>query len=142
MLFRSGGRPVGVAGALVRGSATFVSDLFVAPAAQGRGHGRRLLDALLAGVSECVVFSSHHPAAQHLYGSRGMHRVGRLLYLECGDRQRYVPEGGPLAAELLGAGWSIVDHDIVMATPGWTWPDGLLEASPGRFWPDGRDRPH
>ncbi|MFZ9483249.1 MAG: GNAT family N-acetyltransferase [Ilumatobacteraceae bacterium] len=133
------GRPVGVAGSLQVGTATFVSDLFVVSAAQGRGHGRRLVDALLHGVDECVVFSSHHPAARHLYESYGMRPLGRLLYLQHGDRRRYVPDGSPLAVDLLAHGWTTVDDDVVMATPGWEWPTGLLEASPGRFWPDGHD---
>lgn len=129
---------VGVAGSLQVGAAVFVSDLFVHPAAQGLGHGRALLDALLDGASECVVFSSHHPAALHLYERRGMRAIGRLLYVRSGERRRYVPDSSPLAQELLDRGWSVVDDDIVMATPGWEWPEGLLEASPGQFWPDGR----
>jgi hypothetical protein len=85
------------------------------------------------------VFSSHHPAARHLYESYGMRPLGRLLYLQHGDRRRYVPDGSPLAVDLLAHGWTTVDDDVVMATPGWEWPTGLLEASPGRFWPDGHD---
>ena len=133
-----GGRAVGVAGSLPVAGATFVSDLFVSPDARGRGVGRALLEALLADAGECLVFSSHHPAARHLYECRGLRPLGRLLYLERTGQRRYVPDHAVAHVDdLVGSGWVVVDDDIVMATQGWTWPEGLLEASPGRFWPDG-----
>lgn len=133
-----GGRAVGVAGSLPVAGATFVSDLFVSPDARGRGVGRALLEALLADAGECVVFSSHHPAAGHLYESLGLRSLGRLLYLERAGQRRYVPDRAVAHLDdLMRSGWVVVDDDVVMATRGWSWPEGLLEASPGRFWPDG-----
>jgi len=133
------GVPVGVAGSLPIGDATFVSDLFVEPDRQGEGIGGLLLGALLIGGGAFVTFSSRHPAAARLYARHGMDARGEVSYLSRDGQTRYVVDGSPLGRHLLDAAWSVVDSDIVMATPDWQWPTGLDEVSPGRFWPNAPD---
>lgn len=129
--------PVGLAGSLPIGAATFVSDLFVAPRWHGRGIGGLLVAALLVGDGPFVTFSSQHPAALRLYGRHGMERRGDVLYLERDGRVRHVLSDSATSSRLIADGWSAVDADVVMASPGWAWPDALEEVSPGRFWPNG-----
>jgi len=69
-----GGRPVGVTLASRRGPLWFLSLLTVAPAGQGRGTGRLLLDAALRTAEDAgaaLICSSEDPRALHRYGSAG-----------------------------------------------------------------------
>lgn len=128
---------MGMVGILVREQATFVSDLFVDPSVHGRGFGGQLLAAVLDRPSTwptaVVTFSSQHPAARALYERHGLQVCGRVAYLSSGDVVRHVLDGSPLARRLRDAGWSEIDHDLVMATPGWEWPADRDEVSPGSF---------
>jgi len=60
---------------------TMVTDLFIAPPAQGRGIGGRLLAHLLDGTAKRMTFSSKHAAALPAYERAGMTPSWRLLYL-------------------------------------------------------------
>src|SRR3954468_21731654 len=70
------GAVVGVAQALVREGLWGLSLYAVAPALQGRGVGRRLLDATLAhgagAIRGRVILSTEHPAAMHRYARTGL----------------------------------------------------------------------
>lgn len=70
----SDGRVVGVALALKRGAMWGLSLLVVDPGRQGRGVGRRLLDAALGYAdpnAPAVILSSRDPRAMHRYASAG-----------------------------------------------------------------------
>ena len=63
------------------GSLTLLCDLFVDPARQGRGVGRRLLDRAFAETTDRVTFSSQDPRALPLYARYGLAPRWPLLYL-------------------------------------------------------------
>jgi GNAT superfamily N-acetyltransferase len=75
------GTLVGVGGVLLDEPAAMVTDLFLTAAAQGRGVGRALLDALLVGTERRCTAASEHPAALPTYEARGMARVGHVHYV-------------------------------------------------------------
>jgi len=66
---------------------TMLCDLFVDPAAHGRGCGRAMLTDLWAGASRKMTFSSLHANAVPLYTSFGLDAWWPLLYLH-GDATR------------------------------------------------------
>src|SRR4051794_33788003 len=57
------GTVAGVAGAIERGGATFLTDCFVDPARHGLGIGRGVLEAALAHAGATWTFASEDPAA-------------------------------------------------------------------------------
>lgn len=73
---------LGYAGLVATGHQADVQTLAVSPAAQGRGLGRALLDALLAearrrGVGEVVLeVRAENDAARRLYAAAGFERIG------------------------------------------------------------------
>ncbi|MFE6869717.1 mycothiol synthase [Kitasatospora sp. NPDC057692] len=80
------------------GSANPAAELVVAPAARGRGHGRPLVDAVLAEAGragrEHVDFWVHggHPAARHLAGAYGAELVRELRQMRrTGPQTEAVP---------------------------------------------------
>lgn len=100
-----------------------VTDLFVHPAAQGRGVGGTILDALLTGRPRRTTFSSGHPAALPAYARRGMaprwtlhYRNGVVRDVASLDIARDSARGvvvsevdapRAVAAELLGRSWLV-----------------------------------
>jgi ribosomal-protein-alanine N-acetyltransferase len=88
----SGGRLLGYAGLAVAGGDADVQTVAVAAAAQGRGLGRSLLEALTAqarraGATWAVLeVRADNTAAQSLYTSSGFERIGvRRRYYQPGD---------------------------------------------------------
>ncbi len=77
----AGGAIVGFAGAIDRGEARFLTDLFVDPAFHERGAGRALLEAALGEHPARMTFSSADPRALGLYIRSGMRPWWPLLYL-------------------------------------------------------------
>jgi GNAT superfamily N-acetyltransferase len=75
------GLVVGYGGTRPIGDATMLCDLFIDPAHQGSGVGRRLLDHLLDGRTEIFTFSSRDPRAMPLYARYGLVPRWPLLYL-------------------------------------------------------------
>ena len=63
------------------GAVTMLCDLFVDPAAHGRGLGRAMLADLWAGAGRRMTFSSLHAHAVPLYTSFGLDAWWPLLYL-------------------------------------------------------------
>jgi GNAT superfamily N-acetyltransferase len=63
---------LGFGGAVDVGGARLLSDLYVHRDAHGRGIGRVLLDAVMAGSSSRFTFASNDPAALPLYARAGM----------------------------------------------------------------------
>jgi GNAT superfamily N-acetyltransferase len=63
------------------GDTTMLCDLFIDPARQGSGIGRRLLDQVLDGCTEIFTFSSRNPRAMPLYVRYGLVPRWPLLYL-------------------------------------------------------------
>lgn len=68
------GRPVAFASAWLRGRDWFLASLFVATAAQGRGAGRALLDAVWTGgeLRRRTLTDAIQPVSNALYGVRGL----------------------------------------------------------------------
>ncbi len=107
---------------------TMLCDLFVDPAAHGKGCGRAMLATLWADASRRMTFSSLHSNAMPLYTSFGLDAWWPLLYLH----------GQP--ARLSGAdGWTVerasADH-VAQLEFGWTAVDraadyGAWGARPG-----------
>lgn len=98
----------GYAGLAVTGTEADVQTIAVAPAAQGRGLGRVLLDALVAQAGEqgattlLLEVRADNPAAIRLYERTGFERIAlRRRYYQPGDidahvmRLRPVTAGGP-----------------------------------------------
>jgi GNAT superfamily N-acetyltransferase len=67
-----GRQVVGFAGAVDVGGARLLSDLYVHRDAHGRGIGKTLLGAVMAGAVERLTFASNDPAALPLYARAGM----------------------------------------------------------------------
>ena len=91
-----GGQALGFAGTVRpggAGGATFLSDLFVRPDAQGRGIGRRLLEAAFDRPGPRATFASADPRALPLYIRFGMLPRWPNLYLD-GSADR-LPEAAP-----------------------------------------------
>ena len=108
---------------------TMLCDLFVDPAAQGRGCGRAMLAELWAGSSRRMTFSSLHANAVPLYTSFGLDAWWPLLYLHgepsglpAGQRagqwvvERALPAPHPAVRALLAAGWHVGEFDLFMAS--------------------------
>ncbi len=78
-------RMVGFGGTIRIGSGadaiSMLTDLFIDPAAHGRGYGRAILTELWGGEHRRMTFSSRHPNALPLYTSFGLDAGWRLLYL-------------------------------------------------------------
>ncbi len=72
---------------------TMLCDLFVDPAAQGRGCGRAMLAELWAGSARRMTFSSLHANAVPLYTSFGLDAWWPLLYLH--GEPSGLPRSGP-----------------------------------------------
>jgi len=100
LVARDGAALVGYAGLALsggRGGQADVQTLAVAPAAQGRGLGRRLLDDLVAkargaGATEVVLeVRAENAAAQALYAAAGFERIGvRRGYYRPGGTDAHV----------------------------------------------------
>jgi GNAT superfamily N-acetyltransferase len=72
---------VGFAGAIDRGEARFLTDLFVDPSFQEHGTGRALLEAILGDRPARMTFSSADQRALGLYIRSGMRPWWPILYL-------------------------------------------------------------
>lgn len=70
----SEGRVVGYSAAWVRGDAWFLAGLFIDPAFQGRGVGRRLIELAMAGAPRhrMTISDTIQPISNALYAKRGM----------------------------------------------------------------------
>ncbi len=127
-----GGKVVGF-GAVQRlgtepGAVAMLCDLFVDPAAHGKGCGRALLTTLWADAQRRMTFSSLHSNAVPLYTSFGLDAWWPLLYLH-GEPDRLpaqdgwaVDQASPDEVAQLELGWSGVDrtadHHAWAARPG------------------------
>ena len=77
------GQVVGFGGTVTRSGGLYLVDLFVSPAHQSHGIGRRLLNALCAThQGPSFTFASADPRAQRLYEQFGMHAVEPYHYLD------------------------------------------------------------
>ena len=100
---------VGFAGTYQREGATYLTDLFVDPANQSQGHGRRLLEVAWADSVSRMTSSSQDPRALAAYTRFGARPRWPHLYLEL-------------------AKVSMVSSKRFMTTPwvtddcGWSWP--------------------
>jgi len=82
MVAEESGVVVGFGGAVDMGGARLLSDLYVHAGAHGRGVGKSVLEAVLAGAAECLTFASNDPATIPLYSRAGMVCRWPLLTLE------------------------------------------------------------
>ncbi|MBT0767895.1 ribosomal protein S18-alanine N-acetyltransferase [Kineosporia sp. J2-2] len=96
---------LGYAGLLAPGPEADVQTVAVAPAAQGQGVGRRLLDALIGAAHErratsllLEVRADNEPAIG-LYGSRGFERIAIRRRYYPGDVDAWVMRLRPLTSE-------------------------------------------
>jgi GNAT superfamily N-acetyltransferase len=120
----SGGRVVGFTAALVRGDTWYLSALFVDPAFQGRGVGRKLLALAWSGSvrRRITITEAIQPVSTGLYASRGLLPVTPMLELwgrptiEGIDRRLEATEPSPEALRLIDlAAYGFdraVDHDF------------------------------
>jgi ribosomal-protein-alanine N-acetyltransferase len=99
------GEVIGYAGLLVPGPEADVQTIAVAPAAQGRGVGGALLDALITRARERGATSlmlevrADNPPAINLYEKRGFERIAiRRRYYQPGDVDAWVMRLRPLPA--------------------------------------------
>jgi GNAT superfamily N-acetyltransferase len=76
------GEVIGFGGVVDASGVAMLSDLFITPAARGRGVGGALLRELLTAFERRMTFSSKHPGALPAYRRVGMEPRGRLLYIE------------------------------------------------------------
>jgi GNAT superfamily N-acetyltransferase len=84
---------VGFGAAVFTGRTTHVADLFVTPEQQGKGHGGRLLTAVLGERRPRSTFSSDDPRALPLYVRAGMAPLWPNLYIAGDPRRLPTPEG-------------------------------------------------
>jgi GNAT superfamily N-acetyltransferase len=84
----SAGEVVGFAGAIAVPAGWFLTDLFVAPAVQGRGVGRALLAETLPATGSRLTFSSADRRALPIYVRAGMSPWWPLLYLRAPSPSR------------------------------------------------------
>jgi GNAT superfamily N-acetyltransferase len=75
------GEPVGFGASVWTGRSTHLADLFVLPARQSHGIGRRLLDEVLGDAWPRTTFGSGDPRALPLYLRAGMRALWPNLYL-------------------------------------------------------------
>ncbi len=107
VVLHDGEQCVGYAGLSVAGDVADVMTIGVAPAAQGRGHGRTLLELLVARAREADVEAvvlevrSDNDSARKLYERNGFQQIGvRRRYYQPGDvdalvlRRLMGPAGG------------------------------------------------
>jgi GNAT superfamily N-acetyltransferase len=88
-----GGVVVGFGATVFTGRTTHLADLFVAPDHQGKGHGGRLVTAVLGDRRPRSTFSSDDPRAMPLYIRAGMSPLWPNLYVT-GDASALArPEG-------------------------------------------------
>ncbi|MGZ4765036.1 MAG: GNAT family N-acetyltransferase [Ilumatobacteraceae bacterium] len=77
------GQVVGFGGTVTRSGVLYLVDLFVSPAHQSHGIGRRLMHVLCADhAGPSFTFASSDPRAQRLYEQFGMHAVEQYHYLD------------------------------------------------------------
>ena len=82
---------VGFGATLTRSGVAYLADLFVVPAQQSNGIGRRLMHALLADHrGPLFTFASTDQRAQRLYEQFGMHAIEQYHYLDA-RREALVP---------------------------------------------------
>lgn len=115
----------GVAGTMEFGDPRrrFLTDLYVDPARQSRGLGRRLLDAAMEGADERMTFSSSDPRALAAYIRNGMRPWWPLLYLEVessrlpadGDSGVATRPGDVAETSRLSATWTGIDRSADFA---------------------------
>jgi GNAT superfamily N-acetyltransferase len=96
---------------------SMLCDLFVSPAAHGRGYGRAMLADLWAGTQSRMTFSSLHANAMPLYMSFGLDAWWPLLYLH-GETAR-LPIVREWAVEPVAAG-PVARYELA-----WTGADRL-----------------
>jgi Acetyltransferase (GNAT) domain len=105
---------------------TMLCDLFVDPAAHGRGIGRAMLADLWAGADRRMTFSSLDARAVPLYTSFGLDAWWPLLYLR-----------GPTATLRVSADWAVESVTASVAAryeTRWTGADRLADLM---AWADG-----
>jgi GNAT superfamily N-acetyltransferase len=77
------GAVLGFGATLTRSGVAYLADLFVTPAHQSNGIGRRLMQALFADHrGPLFTFASTDPRAQRLYEQFGMHAIEQYHYLD------------------------------------------------------------
>ena len=98
------------------GASVHLADLFVDPARLGRGLGRPLLAAVLAGSNERTTFASEDERALPIYVRAGMQPLWASLYVQGATRE--LPDPGPsftvepaLAGELADLERAWTGHD-------------------------------
>jgi GNAT superfamily N-acetyltransferase len=147
------GRVVAYAAVIVRGGTCFLASLFVEPAFQGFGVGRRLLELVFDGAPEprMTITDAIQPVSNALYAKFGLLPMTPILSLEgrstfdpSGDLVPGAPEPADLAAlDLAAYGFDrSVDHRFwsAEATPTLWSRDGEPVAYSYR-WPNGRIGP-
>ena len=121
-------------------SFTFITDLFVDPAVQSRGVGRRLMDEVLAGsaTGEVATFSSSDPRAMPLYVRAGMAAWWPLVYV-AGHPGR-LPTTGLATEPLSIEAATMLERDLTGAdrSAAWTWWGRRPGAGPFAVLSDGR----
>lgn len=120
-----GGAPVGFASAWVRGGLWFLAFLFILPTEQGRGLGRRLLDAVLPRPDErapdgerlvlAVATDSLQPISNALYAHYGM--VPRMPVFLMKGRVRKPEAFPPLPPDVAVTPFASID-DATARPPG------------------------
>jgi GNAT superfamily N-acetyltransferase len=123
--------PVGFGASVATGRSTHLADLFVVPAWQSHGIGRRLLEAVMGEAWPRTTFGSSDPRAIPLYLRAGMAALWPNLYLT-GDPARLPP---------VAAGLAVVDADVarVAALDGsWTGADRRPDVAYWSTLPDVR----
>jgi GNAT superfamily N-acetyltransferase len=108
------GQVVGFGGAIDVGEIRFVTDLFLLPEHQGRGHGGAMLAALVGDAPRRLTFSSAHERAVPTYVRFGMLPSWHLEYW-IGAASAAGPSGAPAEASLTEvplADWGGDRHEL------------------------------
>ena len=131
------GAPVGFASAWVRGEDWFLASLFVSTAAQGRGVGKALLDAVWGRHRRRrTITDAIQPVSNTLYGRRGLSPVTPILTFTGTPRatSRIRPAPADLAAiDAVAYGFDRgVAHAVWSTTARrTTWPNAYSYVFPG-----------
>lgn len=116
-----GDAPVAFASAWSRGDDWFLSSLFVAPASQGRGVGKSLLDAVWGDgfARRRTITDAIQPVSNALYGARGLLPAVPVLELAGAPARRTTTtslergEGDPAAIDAAAYGFDRArDHEL------------------------------
>jgi GNAT superfamily N-acetyltransferase len=125
-----GGVVIGFGATIFNGRTTHLSDLFVAPEHQGRGHGGRLLTAVFGDRRPRSTFSSDDPRAMPLYIKAGMSPLWPNLYVTGDPTALATPEGVEVSGISL--------EEVAVADTEWSGTDRSADIAYWRTLPDVR----